>query len=479
MQIALTPKQRNLVYLIENGSSRNIAFGGARGGGKSKVVRDAAVYLGFKYNINVLIFRKYRDDLLKNHIYPLLRDNPELRDNFNKTEMVLYDHNKNPVIKFDYAETEEDIYKVGQGTEYQVIFIDEASQISQSMMQYLTTACRDSKGLLPSKAKTVYTMNPGGIGHSYLKRVFIDRIFVDNEKADDYQFIQAHVWDNVFWVLTKLFEQGYNVKDYYEVFTEQQRIDFTLKYSDYADNLSGLPEDLKMANLYGDWDIFGGMFFKSFSRQLCIKPFHIPKHWYLVGAVDPGWSSTCAFTLSTKSPEGIIYHLFSYGAKETNPVQHAENINEHIKSFEWTGGRMPDLIVSGHDAWAKQNKYDIVSHEVTFADIFREKGLYLNKANISRVPGWWAWKTLIEENKWFYFDKYNKELEAEMVAVEHDKNYVEDIEGRGNNPLVHDHYLDSTRYNVMAIRTPYEKEVNKHHPSRKLSKGNAKGKTKF
>lgn len=479
MVIALTPKQKALINKIEFGTARNIGFGGARGGGKSRLVRDAALYLGFKYGINILIFRKYRDDLLKNHIYPLLRDNPELRDNFNKTEMVLYDHNKNPIIKFDYAETEEDIYKVGQGTEYQIIFIDEASQISQAMMQYLTTACRDAQGGLPSKSKVVYTMNPGGVGHSYLKRTFIDRIFLENEKADQFDFVQAHVWDNVFWVLPELLKQGLTIKDYYEVFTEEQRIDFTLKYSDYAENLSSLPHDLKMANLYGDWNIFGGMFFRTFSRQLCIKPFKIPKHWYLVGAVDPGWSSTCAFTLAAKDPKGIIYQLFSYGAKETNPVEHADNILHHLKTFEWTDGRMPDLIVSGHDAWAKQNKYDIVSHEVTFADIFREKGLYLNKANISRVPGWWAWKTLIEENKWFYFDTYNKGLESEMVAVEYDKNYVEDIDGRGNNPLVEDHYLDSGRYNIMAIRTPYEKEVKKHYPARKIIIQTKKGKTKF
>jgi predicted dehydrogenase len=41
-----------------------------------------------------------------------------------------------------------------------------------------------------------YTTNPGGVGHEYIKRIFIDRNYKETENPDDYVFIQASVYDN-------------------------------------------------------------------------------------------------------------------------------------------------------------------------------------------------------------------------------------------------------------------------------------------
>lgn len=40
------------------------------------------------------------------------------------------------------------------------------------------------------------TCNPGGVGHAWVKRLFVDRDFREGEAAADYLFIPAKVYDN-------------------------------------------------------------------------------------------------------------------------------------------------------------------------------------------------------------------------------------------------------------------------------------------
>ena len=65
------PKQK-LFFLAR---SKYVAFGGARGGGKSWGVREKAKRLAIKWaGIKILIIRKTYTDLRDNHILPLQAD---------------------------------------------------------------------------------------------------------------------------------------------------------------------------------------------------------------------------------------------------------------------------------------------------------------------------------------------------------------------------------------------------------------------
>lgn len=51
---------------------RFIAYGGARGGGKTWAVREKAMVLACRYpGINILVVRRTYPELLQNHILPL------------------------------------------------------------------------------------------------------------------------------------------------------------------------------------------------------------------------------------------------------------------------------------------------------------------------------------------------------------------------------------------------------------------------
>ncbi|EJW92464.1 Terminase-like protein, partial [gut metagenome] len=143
------------------------------------------------------------------------------------------------------------------GQEYDWIFIDEATQFSERAFNFLGGCLR---GVNNFPKRMYLTCNPGGIGHNWVKRLFIDRNYKtdsdnpeENENPEDYSFIFATVEDN----------------------------EALLKSSpNYLKALAAMPEDLRRAYRYGDWNAIGGNFFKEFSMKTHgFDDFKIPKHW--------------------------------------------------------------------------------------------------------------------------------------------------------------------------------------------------------
>lgn len=465
IQINLQPKQKELKNIVEYSDYGWIGFGGARGGAKSHAADDIAISLGLKYNVYTLIFRRYYNELLDNHINPIFERFPILRDYYNASDKILYNPtNRLPMIRFGYAESEADIYKF-QGPSYPLIIVDEATQSTQVMIEFLKTSNRDPQGKLPSKPKIVLTGNPGGVSHGFYQRIFIDKTYLNNENDKEYYFIQSHVWDNVYWSLRELTLQGFTLQQYYLEWTEQQRIDFTLKYSDYAQNLSGLPEQLKLAYLFGRWDVFAGMFFKGFdANKEIIEPFPIPLEWEMIGSLDPGFAAPLSYGLTAKDFKGNCYRIGTYYNIDSIP-NHAIAIKNWLTStdspiYKYTKGRIPKLNVAGRDAFAKVDKNAIVSNEDTIFDYFQKQGIFLQRGNDgpgSRIANWWKWKSIIPD-RYFVFKGLNNPLVEQMTAMESDDKAVEDIKGRGNAPEIEDHALDEQKLSIFALYQKTEKQ---------------------
>jgi len=61
-------------------------------------------------------------------------------------------------------------------------------------MQFISTCNRSVR--TDFTPRMYYTCNPGGVGHAWVKRLFIDRRYRASERAEDYVFIPARVTDN-------------------------------------------------------------------------------------------------------------------------------------------------------------------------------------------------------------------------------------------------------------------------------------------
>ena len=112
------------------------------------------------------------------------------------------------------------------------VFIDEATKLTEEEVQFLGT-CSRSPGMPDHMCKMWFTMNPGGVGHSYFKWIFIDRIFKDNEVPSQYEFIQAYGRDNVGWVESALREDGLTEKDYYS-WSDDERFRYFINRTQYG-----------------------------------------------------------------------------------------------------------------------------------------------------------------------------------------------------------------------------------------------------
>lgn len=168
-----------------------VAFGGARGGGKSWAVRTKAVLMALKYpGIRILLVRRTMPELESNHLRFLRRQLAGVAEYKAASRQLVFPGGS--VLELGYCACDGDMDRY-QGAEFDVICIDEATQLKEEWLRQFAACLR---GVNEFPKRMYYTCNPGGPGHGYIKRLFIDRRYRAGERAEEYAFIPAKVTDN-------------------------------------------------------------------------------------------------------------------------------------------------------------------------------------------------------------------------------------------------------------------------------------------
>lgn len=332
-------------------------YGGARGGGKSHAVRIDAVRGALKYpGIKILIVRRRYTDLQGNYVEPLNKILPSTIAEYN-SQLHQYYFINGSTIKLGHFQSYGQAADEYQGQEFDWIFMDEATQFTEQEFRLLG-GCLRGVNNIPKKFRL--TMNPGGVGHRWVKRLFIDRQFKtdcanpeENENPDDYEFIQALVTDN-----TALMKSNGGKQ--------------------YLAMLSSLPENIRNAHRYGDWDALGGNYFPEFqtATHVC-EPFAIPPSWARYRAFDYGLDALAVLWFAI-APNGRVYmyrELKKSGLIVSDAAQEIlsnTGVNEKIITTY-----APD------DIWSRQKDTG-----KTMAEVFLSNGVAIVKASRSRVQGW-------------------------------------------------------------------------------------------
>lgn len=432
------PNQRQKLFL--QATAKHIGFGGARGGGKSWSVRTKSILLALKYpGIKILIVRRTYPELMNNHIRVLKKTLLGIAK-YNDKDKILTFRNGS-TIQFTYCARDADLDRL-QGVEFDVIFLDEATQLSEYQMKTITACLR---GVNDFPKRVYYTCNPGGQGHQYIKRIFINKNYETGEKPDDYVFIQSLVTDN-----KALMREN----------------------PDYINQLEALPPKLKEAWLYGNWDIFEGQFFEEFKEtpdiELCnrleltpeeakaqhrcthvIEPFEIPAHWTIYRSFDWGYAKPFSCGWWAVSEDNVVYRILEwYGCTKTP--------NEGLKMTP------QDVFKEIHKTecehrWLKGKKiYGVADPAIWNAELGEsisetasKYGVYFDRGDNARIPGW------MQVHYRLAFDDYGKPMMyvfknctsfiRTMPLLQYDEHKVEDLDTDGE-----DHIADETRYLCMA-----------------------------
>jgi phage terminase large subunit len=388
LTIDLQPKQTQLYNLVEKSDCTNIGYGGSRGGGKSYGARSVVLLRRIEHpKTSALIFRRTYGELFANHIDRLFKEHPELRIYYNVGNKTLNLPNAlgGGTIVFGHAENPGDIYSF-QGQEFMDILVDEATTLTQSEIDFLRT-CKRWKGVSDRSCKMILTCNPGGVGHTYIKRVMIDKQFQDNEIADSFAFIPAFGWDNIEWAREALKADGLKAKHYYS-WSDQERFQYFITRTQYGRDLNALPETLRIQHLLGRWDYFEGQVFPELCEVHNLDKYmdtsddkvlhEFVESMRKVSAHDHASTGITAHELVGINTDEDAFVFDEYYKADRLISEHSEQIRQLLS---WYGKPEYTLIDPSTEAKTLQNVKDMFSVQ----DAYRREGLTMMAAHRASI----------------------------------------------------------------------------------------------
>lgn len=433
MDIEVT--RRQLAFL--RADADEVLYGGAAGGGKSYgQVLDAMLYALQYPRSKQLILRRTFVELEKSIIRTALEVFPREIFVYNASAHVARCQNGS-LIDFGYCDSERDVYRY-QSAEYDVIRFDELTHFTEHMYTYLISRVRGVNGF-PKRVKS--STNPGGVGHAWVKKRFID-LGPPNVRYDTPTgsriFIPASVRDNTF-----LME----------------------KDPEYVRRLDNLTDEMERRALRdGDWDIFAGQYFPEFRRAVHVcRPFEIPAHWQRFRSLDYGFDCCCCLWWAVdESGRCVIYReLWQPGLILSDAARRILALTPQTEKIKYT--------VASPDLWNRRQDSGKSGMEA-----MTQAGLHgLTRADDRRVPGWRQVREYLacapdggespdgtpSETPFVRIFDTCAHLIEDLPALVHDEHDPEDAAGE---PHEHTHAPEAMRYGIMS-RPPIARREEKPH----------------
>ena len=317
-------------------------------------------------------------------------------------------------------------------SEFAGIFVDELTRDTEETFTDLRKRLR-WPGV--DEVKFMGATNPGGIGHGWVKKMFVDKSAVPPDREQNrFFYVHANAYDN------KFISQ------------------------EYIKQLESLPERQRKAYLEGSWNIFEGQYFTEWSPLHIISPFVPDGRSTIVGGMDWGRANPFAFHLATvdkmiwrnkNGDSGTFYRVKTfyeaYGTEHT-PDEWSEIITDEI--YKKFGLSLKDITTVRADPriWGKGDD----GSESIRDQFYRANNDWriLQPANNDRITGWATvhkWLSISPDGLPFYQVTENCEnLIRTLPLLIHDENNVEDVETSRKHGI-DDDCGDAQRYMLKHI----------------------------
>jgi len=279
--------------------------------------------------------------------------------------------------------------------------------------------------------KFIAGTNPGGIGHAWVKKMFMDKEFEPEEQeADKFCYVPAKYTDN------------------------------PNKNPGYEATLNSLPPTLAKAFRDGNWDTFEGQYFEKFNREIhTCKPFQVPTNWMRFLWMDYGYRAPSCVHWAALDEVGRLYvyrELYTTGLTYRQLARKIEEMTPEWEKEMLEGNMVADPAIyqtKGEDSEEK-NGAEQMSEETN-------NWLNFRRGNNNRIVGWGIMRDYIQPFKYddqitarlIYFETCSHAIRT-VPALVYDSVKLEDVDTKGE-----DHAGDADRYGIMDVHEMYSEKA--------------------
>lgn len=336
-----------------------------------------------------------------------------------------------------YLDRDTDVMRY-QGQAFNYIAFDELTQWhTPYAWNYMRSRLRTGSANLKLYMRA--TTNPGGPGHSWVKKMFIDPAkpntsfwATDVETGETLVYPKGHSKEG-----QPLFKRRFIPASLFDN-------PYLADTGDYEAMLLSLPEHQRKQLLEGNWDINEGAAFPEFNRRIhVVEPYQIPHSWTKFRAADYGYGSyTGVLWFAVTPAEQLVVYREMYVSKVT-----ATDLADLILQAEAEDGTIRYGVLDS-SLWHKRGDTG-----PSLAEQMIMKGCRWrpsDRSRGSRVAG------KNEIHRRMQVDEYTGEPQlvffstcthtiAQIPSIPLDKNNPEDVDTKSE-----DHLYDALRYGVMT-----------------------------
>ena len=416
---------------------REVLYGGAAGGGKSyAMLADPLRFMGHPSFSGLLL--RHTTEELRELIWKSQEMYPKIWPGIKWSERKMqWTAPSGARLWFSYLDRDEDVMRY-QGLAFSWVGFDELTQWPTPFAwNYMRSRIRSIAKDLPIYMRA--TTNPGGPGHQWVKKMFIDpappgKAFsaTDIDTGKVLMYPPTH---------SKAGEALFKRRFIPAMLTDNPYLHDT---GDYEAMLLSLPEHQRKQLLEGNWDVAEGAAFPEFNREIhVIEPFNIPNNWVKFRACDYGYSSYSAVVWIACSPdEQLIVYRELYVSKVL-----ATDLADMVLDLESSDGNIKYGVLDS-SCWHKRGDTgpslaeQMIQKNCRWRPSDRSAGS--RKSGKNEVHRRLQVDEFTEEPRIVFFNTCTN-LVAQLPSIPLDKKKPEDVDTKAE-----DHLYDALRYGIMS-----------------------------